>query len=389
MSLSSRTRWPQSPNLLTLAVERRRARGERILDLTLGNPTTAGFETPDDLLAPLAHPRGLRYAPDPLGLQPARQAVAERYAAQGSPVPAERVVITASTSEAYSHLFHVLADVGDEVLTPAPSYPLFGFLADLAGVKLVPYPLRYDGNWHIDLDALQASIGPRTRAVLLVSPNNPTGSYLKRSELDALTSLCAEHDLALVSDEVFAPYPLREDASRVTTLVMEQRCLCFSLSGLSKISALPQLKLGWLIASGPDALVAQALERIELVSDTFLSVATPVQLALPDLLASGDKLASQLRARTAENLATLRAALAQPSAATLLDLEGGWYATVRLPATRGEEDWALALLDRGVLVHPGHFFDFAQEAFMVLSLLPEPSTFAEGVRQLTALVDEP
>jgi alanine-synthesizing transaminase len=385
-AFSNRTRWPQQPNRLSLATDARARAGRHTIDLTVSNPTAAQLGHDPACLAPLAHPRGLDYAPESLGLSPAREAVAARYAAAGVPVTADRVVITASTSEAYAFLFQVLADHGDEVLTPAPSYPLFGFLADLSGVRLCPYPLRYDGSWHVDLAAVRAAITPRTRAILIVSPNNPTGSYLKRDEADALATLAAERGLALVSDEVFADYPLRDDPTRLVTLANEPRCLSFSLSGLSKVAALPQLKLGWMLASGPPSLVAEALARLSLVADTFLSTATPVQLALPELLATGNTMAAAIRARCAINLAHLRAALAPPCPAGVLDVEGGWYATVRVPGTRSEEDWALALLDQGVLVHPGHFFDFDREAYLVLSLLTPAAPFAEGVARLRDLV---
>jgi hypothetical protein len=385
---SRRTSWPSHPNALTAALAARRAQHLATIDLTLSNPTRAGLPLDASrLLGPLADPRGLLYSPDPLGVPSARQAVARFLSRPGQQVNPDRIALTASSSEAYSHLFHVLADPGDEILAPSPSYPLFSFLGDLAGVQLVPYPLRYDGSWYVDLGAVARAITPRTRAILIVSPNNPTGSYLKHEEAEGLRALAARHGLALIVDEVFADYPLSVGSRRCPPLVAETAALTFSLGGLSKAAGLPQLKLGWVAVSGPDDLVALALDRLATVADTFLSVGTPVQVALPALLEAAPAVAQSIRERTAENLARLRAVLVS-SAATVLDVEGGWYATLQLPATRPEEEWALRLLDRGVLAHPGHFFDFDREPYLVLSLLPPPGEFAAGAEVIRALVDE-
>jgi hypothetical protein len=387
IAFSRRTAWPTDENGLTRAVRARRLAGEPVLDLTQSNPTTAGIHYPADLLAPLGDPSGLVYRPESLGHPAARAAVVAHYAALGVDVSAERIVITASTSEAYAFLFHVLCDAGDEILAPAPSYPLFSYLADLAGVRLVTFPLAYDGAWHLDLPALVDRIGPRTRAIAIVSPNNPTGAYLKADELAALRAIARERGLALISDEVFAGYPLREDPTRAPSMATVDDGVAFALSGLSKVVGLPQLKLGWIVVAGEDALAESALARLAMVADTFLSVATPVQLAASRLLTGGTAVAEAILARCRRNLAALRAALAAPSAATVLDVEGGWYAVVQVPATRSEEEWVLALLDRGVLVHPGHFFDFAREAFVVLSLLTDEPTFDAGIAELAALVE--
>lgn len=389
LPFSRRTSWPSQPNALTTALAARRARSLVTLDLTLSNPTRAGLTLDAArLLGPLADPRGLLYHPDPLGLPSAREAVARHLSRPGQPVDPAHIVLTASSSEAYSHLFHVLADPGDEILAPSPSYPLFSFLGDLAGVSLVPYPLRYDGGWYIDLDAVEQAITARTRAILIVSPNNPTGSYLTQEEAAGLRALAARHGLALIADEVFADYPLSVSSRRCPPLIAETAALTFSLGGLSKAAGLPQLKLGWVVVSGPPGLVEPAIERLATVADTFLSVGTPVQVALPALLEAAPEAAQAIRDRITGNLARLRALLAAPSAATVLDVEGGWYAVVRLPATRPEEEWALALLDRGVLAHPGHFFDFDREAFLVLSLLPLPADFEAGVGVIRDLVAE-
>ncbi len=294
-------------------------------------------------------------------------------------VPASRVLLTASTSEAYAYLFKLLCDPGDEILSPRPSYPLFEFLAGLESVRVVRYPLRYDGVWHIDFGALERAITPRTRAIVVVNPNNPTGSFLKKEEWRKLE----QFGVPILADEVFADYSFAPDDSRVSSLTGAQGVLTFSMSGLSKIGALPQMKLGWIVASGPGH--EAALERLELIADTYLSVAAPVQIALPRLLAASAAVRGQIAGRTRANLALLRQAT-ERSAARPQHVEGGWYAILQVPRTRSEEEWAIALLERrGVLVQPGFYYDFEGEAFLVLSLLTPPEVFAEGVRRL---VDE-
>lgn len=376
---SHRTTWPGQQNPLTAEVVSRRERGEPLIDLTLSNPTSAGFRYPEALLSALSTSASLRYRPESLGLPEARDELARWYRDRGAGVASERTVLTASSSESYSYLFHLLADPGDEVLVPAPSYPLLSFLADLAGVTLRSYPLRYDGAWHVDLDALRSRLTARTRAIVVISPNNPTGSYLKPDEATALRALASERGLALISDEVFAEYPF--GAPRGRSLAGDDSCLTFVLGGLSKLAGLPQLKLGWIFVAGPAPHVEAALSRLELIADTFLSVSTPVQQALPTLLRAADVVGDQIRDRTRRNLDALRSGL-RDAPATLLDVEGGWSAVVQLPATRTEEEWALALLRQGVLVHPGHFFDFDREPFAVLSLLPRPDDFDAGLAAL-------
>lgn len=377
---SHRTARELAPNALAAALEQARARGATVLDLTASNPTTAGI--PYDgaaITAALADPRALVYSPEPLGIASARAAAAAAASAAGVAVDPSRVMLTASTSEAYSFLLKLLCDPGDDVLVPAPSYPLFDLLAAFESVRLVPYRLAYDGAWHVDLDSARRAVGPRTRAVFAVSPNNPTGTFLKKDELAGLAAL----GLPIVSDEVFADYALDDGPappSRARTALEAEGALVFALGGLSKQAALPQMKLAWTSVGGPDAKVREALARLELVGDSFLSTSTPVQLALPALLACRARATEAIRARTRQNLATLRAALAPSSAATLLTLEGGWYATLRVPRTRSEEAWALALLlEDSVYVHPGQFFGFEGEAFLVISLLTAPAVFAEGM----------
>ncbi len=379
---SSRTRWDLQQNPLSRLLARRRAEGRRLFDLTESNPTHAGIVCPDELLAALARPDAGRYDPSPFGLASARAAVETELGRRGFAVPAERVFLTASTSEAYAFLFKLLADPGDEVLVPRPGYPLFDFLATLEAVALRSYPLVYDGSWRLDLAALRALVGPRTRAVVVVNPHNPTGAFLKRDELAALLDLCAERSLALVSDEVFADYAFRDDPARALGVARDGPALAFALGGLSKSCALPQLKLAWTAVSGPAPLRRDALARLEVIADTYLSVGTPVQVALPELLSRRQELQAPIQRRLLANLAALGARLAG-SPATLLAPEGGWYAVLRVPATLSEEDRVLRLLaEQDVLVHPGYFFDFPHEAHLVLSLLTPEDDFREGLHRL-------
>jgi aspartate/methionine/tyrosine aminotransferase len=297
----------------------------------------------------------------------------------------ERILLTASTSEAYGFVFKLLADPGDEILVPRPSYPLFDFLAALDSVRAVQYPLVYDGGWAIDFEALRSSITDRARAVVIVNPNNPTGSFLKRAELDELLGLCRRHGLAIISDEVFSDYGFDEDRERVRSLIDVNDVLAFSLNGLSKVAGLPQMKLGWIVASGPEDLRKLAFERLELIADTYLSVGAPVQWAASSLLEASGGIQRQILERVRGNLANLRRQIGNDSPWRVLDVEGGWYAIVRAPLIHSEEEWVLTLLDRdNVLVQPGFFFDFESEAFLVLSLLTKPEVFDEGVRRIVA-----
>jgi alanine-synthesizing transaminase len=384
---SSRTRWDLTPNALSALAADARRDGRALFDLTETNPTRAGLAAPPAVPALLARPASLAYAPDPRGLLTARAAVADDFARRGHRVRPEHVVLTASTSEAYAFLFKLLCDAGDAVAVPRPSYPLFEYLARLEGASVATYPLRYDGEWHLLRGDVEAALTERTRAVVVVSPNNPTGSYLKRSEADALLALCAERGLALVADEVFADFALRSDERRVTSVAGRDEALTFALGGLSKSCGLPQLKLAWTAVSGPAAARDEALARLEVIADTYLSVGTPVQQAVPDLLSALPQLQAPLRARTEANLATLRAAVAGAPALSLMAPEGGWSAVLRVPATASEDEWCEALLrDDAVLVQPGYFFDFEGEAFLVLSLLPREDVFAEGVKRIAARV---
>ena len=403
MRCSGRLRWDSPPNALARLLDERRARsgaGPRF-DLTESNPTRATLPYPDAaIVAALTAGLGpsLVYRPDPQGLPEAREAVADYYRSRGAAVDAADLLLCASTSEAYALLFKLLCDPGDVVLVPAPSYPLFDFLAALESVRLVPYPLAYDGEWHIDGAGLaqviagiaaDASTRGRLRALVVVSPNNPTGSFLKRGERDRLVDLARLHDFALIADEVFADYALAPDPTgeRVATLAAEREVLTFSLSGISKVLGLPQLKLGWIVVGGPEAERARALCRLELVADTYLSVGAPVQLAARGLFALRPAIHGAITARTTANLTALRGAT-RDTACEVLRAEGGWSAVVRVPATRTDEAWALALLEGDdVLVQPGYFYDFVRGAYLVVSLLAPEAIFDEGARRLVARVE--
>jgi len=383
-SFSSRTPVDLAPNRLARALERVRAEGRSIIDLTESNPTRAGFDYPDDLLAGLADPRGLSYAPQPFGAIDARRAVAREYARHGLTVSPERVVLTASTSDGYSLLFKLLADEGDEVLVPRPSYPLFDHLTRLDLVVPRAYDLEYHGAWSVDFASLERAWTPRTRAVLVVSPNNPTGSFLKQEECDRLAAMCAARGAAIIADEVFADYELTPGAAAAAgRAVGRNDALTFSLGGLSKSVGLPQVKLGWIVAAGPVSLVDAALERLELVCDTYLAVSTPVQLAASGLLSAGVAVRTQIARRIAANHGVLREQAALSPACQVLRAEGGWYAVLQVPSFGPEEDLVVDLLTRdGVLVQPGYFFDFRRESFLILSLLTPEADFSEGIGRL-------
>jgi alanine-synthesizing transaminase len=394
---SSRTNWPLEPNRFARALDNHRRSGKQLLDLTASNPTDCGFAYPEqEILAALADPRALTYRPESKGLREAREAVADYYRGRAGlgevdsssrEIDAGNIVLTSGTSEGYSHVFRLLCEPGDEVLVPVPGYPLFEFLADLADIRLVPYPLFYDHGWQIDLGALRAALTPRSRAILVVHPNNPTGSLVKPREASELAQICASREMALLADEVFLDYPaLDHPGDSPGTFAFRSDALTFTLSGLSKISALPQMKLAWIVVGGPDALARAAIERLEIIADTYLSPGTPVQLALPRLLALRATMQPQLQQRIAANLAHLDALLRRESAPLQrLVRDAGWYAVLRVPASRFNDGVAVDLLGRcSVLVHPGHFFNFAREGFLVLSLIVPEAEFQEGVRRLSS-----
>jgi aspartate/methionine/tyrosine aminotransferase len=380
---SRRSAFPAEPNALAEAVASARATGRPIADLTASNPTTVGLPYEGErILRALSRAEALRFEPRAFGLDSARALVSREVARDGIDVSPERVVLTASTSEAYSFAFQLLCDAGDAVLVPAPSYPLLEQLAALSSVRLVPYPLVYDGAWHVDTDALRRAVVPDARAVVVVSPNNPTGSFTKREELRALASL----GLPIVSDEVFARYPLIHDDTRAPSALDAEGVLVLALGGLSKAAALPQLKLGWMLLGGPEAPVRAALERLEIIADSFLSVGAPVQHAVGELFEATRHTVDAIVARARANLDQLaRAASGEP--VSVLRVEGGWYAVLRLPSFLSEDEWVLSLLrERGVLVQPGWFFDFSSGPVVVVSLLTPERTLRQGFGEILALV---
>ncbi|MEI6669058.1 MAG: pyridoxal phosphate-dependent aminotransferase [Acidobacteriota bacterium] len=385
---SSRLSFDLTPNRLSAALARLRGARVEIDDLTESNPTAVGLTYPPRLLDALATPASLSYQPQPFGRSAARQAVVDDYRRRGFAVSRDRVVLTASTSDAYSLLFKLLCDPGDEVLVPVPSYPLFEFLASLDAVQVRPYPLDFHGRWAYDVDAIKRATTPRTRAVVIVSPNNPTGTYLSSYHLAPLAAHCRANDLAIIGDEVFAEYVLDAELPRVSSVLAQREALTFGLGGLSKSLGLPQLKLGWMVVNGPDALVKASLERLELICDTYLSVATPVQEALPSLLVDGAAIRSQIRDRVTRNYRSVMARAADHPSVGVLASEGGWYAVLQVPAMQSEESLVLQILERDhVLVHPGYFFDFPREAFLIVSLLPRPDVFDRAIARVLARVE--
>jgi aspartate/methionine/tyrosine aminotransferase len=381
---SSRLPANLQPNALSLAVDAKRKRGISLVDLTESNPTRVGLSYPDDLLAELSSARALDYEPQPLGLWSARAAVASDFRRRGSVLSADRVALTASTSEAYALLFKLLCDAGDAVLVPRPSYPLFEHLTRFESVSALAYDLEYHGSWRIDLASLERAATDRVKAILVVSPNNPTGSFLHREDLAALAGLCRSRGWALIGDEVFTDYPL-DDAPDASSVLAQQDVLTFALGGLSKSAGLPQVKLGWIGFGGPPAAVDQALAQYEIVADTYLSVSTPVQIAAASLIEKGAAIRKQIHDRVKANLSTLRTAVAAFPSIALLPVEAGWSAVLQVPAIRSEESLALELIEQDdVVVHPGYFFDFSKEAFIVVSLLVEPAPFATAIARVLA-----
>lgn len=385
---SRRTAWDRSDNALSRELAKARASGRALVDLTESNPTRVGLGGAS-LVPLLGHPRGAAYSPRALGHADARASIARYYADRGASIDPSRVCLSASTSEAYGWLFNLLCDRGDEILIPAPSYPLFSFLAALADVTLVPYPLRRDEGFRADVAALEALVGPRTRGVVIVCPNNPTGTFPRRDEAAAIERIARDRGLALIVDEVFADYPIGAlQASRLPSFAGPREALTFVLSGLSKVTAMPQVKLGWIVTLGPDAIADEALGRLEVIADTYLSVSTPVQLALPEILAARGPIQAAITARTSNNLAAIdRAieALGPEAPVRRLPIDGGWYATLEIPRTRDEDAWVSRFVQEdAVIVHPGYFFDFAEEGYVVVSLLPEEAEFRGAIAKITA-----
>jgi alanine-synthesizing transaminase len=400
---AERTNWNLTPNRLSEALAQHLAAGKRLYDLSASNPTEVGFSYDGEtILRAMCNSAALTYVPDPKGLLRARQSVAEYYAERGDEVSVEDIILTASTSEAYSFVFRALCDPGDELLVPAPSYPLFGFLAGIHDVVLAHYALVYDHGWQIDFPSLEKAITPRTRGIIVVNPNNPTGHFVKPEELAALNEICSTRNMALIADEVFLDFPHADSNGRrepgkalrprtangwrPASLAANSGALTFTMSGLSKIAGLPQMKAAWLVTSGPEAIKKQAVERIEVVADTYLSMNAPIQLALPIFLQQRHGFQKQVLTRVRRNVGELDRQLMMRKACSRLEIEGGWYAVVRVPATRTDDDLAVDLLTKkGIYVHPGHFYDFATAGYLIVSLIMPEREFAEGCRQMLSM----
>jgi aspartate/methionine/tyrosine aminotransferase len=398
---SERTNWTLAQNRFTNAVEQVRSSGKKIFDLTVSNPTRADLRYDSAaILRSLGSPKAMDYDPQAKGLPEAREAVAEYYRAEHgiAGLDRERIVLTTSTSEGYSYVFRLMCNAGDALLVPKPSYPLFEFLADLQDVKLVPYPLLYDHGWQIDFPSLEKAITPRTRGVVLVHPNNPTGSFVQSAEANQVNALCRARGLALIVDEVFLDYALSEDPVGTAALgrpveqtstaspppyasfAGNQEVLTFTLSGLSKISALPQMKVSWVVTSGPEAEVEAAMGRLEVIADTYLSMNAPIQWAMPVLMEERKNIQRQLLERVKRNLEELDCQLAEQKSCQRLSVAGGWYAVLRVPVTRSDEELAIELVrEKSVMVHPGHFYDFPSDGYLVLSLITNQQEFREGI----------
>ena len=390
---SRRTAWNLTTNRYTEALDAHRREGRELLDLTASNPTTIGLQYRTEvLLQALASREAMTYEPEPKGLLTAREAVAAYYRKKGTAISVDDLILTTSTSEAYSFIFRLLCDPGDALLAPVPSYPLFDFLADLNDVKLISYELVHDHGWQIDFHSLRSAIqraestNTRCRAVLVVHPNNPTGSYVKAHELHELNQICSANELAIIADEVFLDYSLGPPA---LTFTANNDALTFTLSGVSKISALPQMKVAWIAASGPKPLKLEALARLEVIADTYLSMNAPIQHAVPTMLHERHSIQGQLLERIKSDLAALDEKLACQSLCERLSIEGGWYAVLRVPVLGTDEDLAIALLQHtGVLLQPGHFYNFPADGYLVASLITTSDEFAEGIARALAHIAE-
>lgn len=383
---AKRTNWNLGVNRLSAALAAHRAAGKPLIDMTASNPTECGFQYDEEaILNALRNPEALNYEPNPRGLEVARSAVAKYYAEHGAAISSEDIFLTTSTSEAYSYVFRTICDPEDELLIPEPSYPLFEFLADIQDVRLARYPLVYDYGWQIDFRTLENAITPRTRGVIVVHPNNPTGHFCKPGEMRKLNEICAKREIALIADEVFLDFALKE--TQPATFAANAGALTFTMSGLSKICGLPQMKAAWLIVSGPDPRKPEALARLEVIADTYLSMNAPIQWAMPVLLKQREVFQSQVLARVRENLSELDKQLAVQKSCSRLEVEGGWNAVIRVPVKAADEDLAIELLEsKGVYVHPGHFYDFLSEGFVVVSLTVPVRDFARGMNLLLSTI---
>ncbi|HEV2315692.1 MAG TPA: pyridoxal phosphate-dependent aminotransferase [Candidatus Acidoferrales bacterium] len=381
---ADRTSWNLTTNRLAEALSHHRARGKLLFDLTVSNPTECGFVYDcDAILRALSSPAATIYQPEPRGMATARRAIAEYYAARGCDVPIDDILLTTSTSEAYSFVFRLLCNPGDELLIPAPSYPLFDFLADIQDVKLVRYPLFYDHGWEIDFHALEQAITSRTRGVIVVHPNNPTGHYTNLAAIKRLNKICSTKNLAIIADEVFLDFSLTQKPH--PSFAANREALTFTMSGLSKIVGLPQMKVAWVITSGPERWKSPASARLDVIADAYLSMNAPIQSAVPSFLQQRAGFQKQLIARVRDNLRELDRQIAVQDSCSRLEVEGGWYVVLRVPATRSDEDLAVDLLENSdIYIHPGHFYDFPGDGYLIASLITPEQNFAEGIRRLLA-----
>ena len=383
---ASRTNWNLKPNRLAEELERHKSSGRRLLDLSASNPTECGFKyDAPAIMRSLCAPASLQYRPDPKGLKSARQAVSDYYVEHDEHVAIDDLILTASTSEAYSFIFRLLCNPGDGLLITTPGYPLFDFLADVNDVRLVRYPLFYDHGWHIDMHALKQAITPRTCGIIIVHPNNPTGHFTRSEEVAELNQICTANQMAIIADEVFLDFTL---GSEQKSFVANTGALTFTMSGVSKIYGLPQMKFAWLAVSGPETEKREALARLEMIADTYLSLNAPIQLAAPVLLQQRKQFQQQLMARVRANLADLDSQLAERQHVSRLMVEGGWYAVLRIPATRADEELAIELLQKhDVYVHPGHFYDFPGDGYLIVSLITPTQDFSEGLRRVLSAIE--
>ncbi|MDI6766885.1 MAG: pyridoxal phosphate-dependent aminotransferase [Bacteroidota bacterium] len=401
MTFSERTNWHRQQNKLTELHDSLRKSGRDILDLTVSNPTECGFQYPEkEILTAISNPSSLQYEPNPRGLLTAREAIGGYYKKKNIIVDPSNIFLTASTSEAYSILFKLLCNAGESVLVPCPSYPLFDYLAKLNDVQLQYYNLRYDGEWHVDIDSLKhciieslidCNIG-KIKAIVIVHPHNPTGMFLKKDEYKAIKEIARQHNLAIIVDEVFIDYAFEDDETRINSTANETEVLTFTLNGISKSCGLPQMKLGWLVVSGHSSIVIETMGRLEIICDMFLSVNTPVQFALPKLLTIGKNIQNQIRNRIKSNYTTLVNLLTDHNSplntlCSPLLANGGWYGIIRVPRTKTDEEWALQLLEKkGVYVHPEYFFDFDNEGYLVVSLLVEEKIFQGAIQDVVRYI---
>ncbi len=378
---STRTNWNLTPNKSSRLIEERRAKGLLILDLTESNPTLCGFHYPqEDILGALLNPENLIYEPNSKGLQKTRAAVAEYYSSHSIDINPENIFLTASTSEAYTFIFRLLMDVGDEILVPKPSYPLMEYLTKISDVEIKYYNLLYDGEWFFDFDSITRNISKKTKAILLIHPNNPTGSYIKKEEYKTLVEVCASNNLALIADEVFLDYSFYEDESRVNSLAEKKDVLTFTFSGISKIIGLPQMKLAWIVVNGREDVGREAISRLEIIADSYLTVSTPIQNAAKNWFSLREKQNGDIRNRIKVNYEFLVDRTKNNSLIKVMNVEGGWNAILQIPQLKSDEEWVeYFLTNHGVIVQPGFFYDFDRDGFWVVSLLTTPDIFQKGI----------